>query len=190
MLSGHQTQPGGELPSIPNGVTITNGGHNRRGRHRPDAFHSGDALAFRVLPEGPLDPLIGRSDFHFQFHQLFVERMEQVPGRNSQLARSRRLPARQGAGWRRSSATCCGRTIPYSASSPRIWLTNCVPPHRSAESTGVGIADPAVQSSWWNKTHARSARSFAGRLSIVDVILLRITVENAAAAKNGGAARA
>ncbi len=48
VLSRHQTQPGGKLPSVPKSVAITDGGHNRRGRHRPDAFHRGDTLAFGV----------------------------------------------------------------------------------------------------------------------------------------------
>ncbi len=64
VLSRYQTHPGRKLPSVPKSVAIADGSHNRVAS-RPDAFHGADTLAFCVLPERPLDTLIGGSNFGF-----------------------------------------------------------------------------------------------------------------------------
>lgn len=78
MLSRHQTPttPSSKLPSIPKSVAIADGGHNRSGRHGSDPFHGANTLAFFVLLECPLDPLIRGTDLGFQFDQFFVEGVE------------------------------------------------------------------------------------------------------------------
>ena len=174
MLPRHQTQPSRELPSVPKSPAITDRGHNRRGRYRPNAFHGGDALALRVLAEGPLDPLIGRSNPGFQFDQLFVEGMEQMPARTGEFVavifQQRREMTPQLSDMLR-------KHDPVLRQQPANLVDQlCAAPDQTRAHAVEALQILLFDRLGRNKTHARPAHRFADRLRIVGVVLLRLHV--------------
>src|SRR5215470_13593531 len=66
-LPGYEAQPRGQMPSVGKLPGVADRGHQRRGDHRPDAFHAVELLALSILGIDPLhhtvrpgNPLIER----------------------------------------------------------------------------------------------------------------------------------